>query len=411
MIFLRPEHEFLRLVAMAAPDWPALVALAPQLEDWGYLRGLAEAHQLGGVLSARLLAGELDGLCQAEVRRDCTERQAALRQQQAGWFRESQGDAISRLEAARVRYVVFRGGHTEAFYGLGEDWARARNHLDILTHPDDYAGACAVAEGMGRDPSVRGWSAPWQAVGVLGARWFVNLFTVPPGWEFVDASCLWDRRMHDGASRGELVGGLAGTVPEPSRHFAALASETLVSLAWNEEALTLAKLARLYNLTQRPGFDWRAVWSHLRVGEDSLGYSEWRRLRPGLAAGDRERISHYDEALRAAGTIGLLARVYPIPSEQAARAEGLVARCDPHLVAFDPRYYADPHGQGNPVRGGPMHYLRLRLGPAASVEELVFGTQTALEARLERGVFEPVERYTEALRVPHRFAHAVNAAG
>jgi len=404
MPFARPEHEVLRLVAMTDPDWERLRSLLSGGLDWDYMRQAALLHQLDGVLAWRCLDERLADACPEAVREDCEGYQQRLAEMNGDWPAEVEA-VLSRLQAYGVRYVVFRGPVTYALYGMGDAWPRVLNHIDVVTHPDDYEAAASAAESMGRDPAVRNWSAPWQSVGGIGASFFCSLFTIPPGYDYVHGECLWDRRFVESRRRCRLIGGVEAWVPEPSRHFAALAYSTLADLSFVPERLTVNNLARLHNLSRQEGFSWETVWQHLRVTfseslEPSFTYGPHRaeRLREHpdpVIRGDGPLQLGCDEAVGAAWTISRVAEVYDIEAEALARAQAILAVQEPYFPAFDPDYYEEsPHRDGNPIRDQVVYHLVCKWGSLPPLEQFLFAQPEPVttRGRIDSGLYQVLAR-------------------
>jgi len=397
-VFRQPEHEFQRIAVLASPDWQALQLLGRLGLDW---RRLWHVPQLDGVMCWRILDPHMDGIVPEAAREECRGHLDALAHQQWEWPDDVRA-ILSRLEKYKVRHVVFRGAVTYGLYRMSPEWPRRQNHIDVITHPEDYEAAASAAESLGRDPDVRQWKAPWETVGVIGTPFHCCLFTVPPGFEYVHGTCLWDSRLVDSRRRSALVGDVEAWVPDPSRHFAVLAFGVLIGIVYVPEPLTMNNLARLYNLSRQPDFSWDTVWEHLRVSfsetlEPTFTFGPYREVR---ADTDATWQLGCDEAVGAAWVIAHLADAYEIAPGALAKAQAILARQQPYFPVFDPDAYAtSPHARGNPLRHEPMRDMICRWASLPMTEELLFcGVDPVnTRGRIAAGMYDAIKKNVRSL--------------
>lgn len=168
MTFATPEREFLRLAALANPDWTALRHIARTALDYGALRDLALLHQLDGVIAWRLKSPELDGTVPNIVRDDCAGYLAWLHQANQPYC-AAVVEVLTRLTEAGVEFAVLGGPWQYAPLGITDEWCREWQDIDIHVHADDptvFAQARAAVSAHWRQQ----WEYWWACDYAPGVR-------------------------------------------------------------------------------------------------------------------------------------------------------------------------------------------------------------------------------------------------
>jgi hypothetical protein len=163
MTFATNEREFLRIAAMAKPDWGELARLCRTAMDYGLLRRTALLHQLDGVVAWRLLDARLDGIVPNIVRDDC--------QQYLDWcngWGSRYWDAISpiieQLDDADITYVFHGGPAIYAVLGI-PNWPRCWLDIDLCIRSSADKETTDFLADLGIDAIHKG--PQWHRVGLL----------------------------------------------------------------------------------------------------------------------------------------------------------------------------------------------------------------------------------------------------
>jgi len=159
MRFSIPEHELLRLLALASPDWETVVSLAstramwggPLTLDWPTAFRLGDAHQLGGVIRWRSLAPELDGLCLERVREDARAELARLEERRAAWISDLH-TMLDPIEEAGIPYLYMGSPVGDARHG-DTYWPRDFPKVG-MDFPDRARGKVEAVRARLRRPSM-----------------------------------------------------------------------------------------------------------------------------------------------------------------------------------------------------------------------------------------------------------------
>ena len=278
-VFSTPEREFLRLCAMAKPDWPAMIAIARTALSYGELRGLAGLHQLDGVVAWRLLDERMDGVAPNIVRQDC-QRYLDHLDGQAGKL-TALGALSERLTEQGVRYAIMGGPMQYAPLGI-EHWPRTWHHFHIYADADSELALEEIAAGI--DAHAVRVDADWWRCATAGIE--IELWAVLPG----ELSMPWlDGDFETVATENVL--GINLPRLSATRLFLHLARETYGAVFEEATRLPLWGLARLSAWSDMPDFSWNDALGLLekldalpsRIGGPSPG----RMIRWTLAAAAR----------------------------------------------------------------------------------------------------------------------------
>jgi hypothetical protein len=98
-VFKGAEHEFLRMAALAQPDWEGIRSLIQEGISWEALEEVGARHQLDGVLSWRLLAPELGGTVPTAAQERRRSRLADLSTMKAPWQEQQNTLRKSKVES------------------------------------------------------------------------------------------------------------------------------------------------------------------------------------------------------------------------------------------------------------------------------------------------------------------------
>jgi len=126
-IFSTPEREFLRVAAIANPDWNLLRELGARVKDW---REVWSDGQLHGVMCWRILDPQMDGIVPEEVREECRGHLEWLEESNRVYHEDCEV-FLGRLDSLNIPYVIMGGPPQYAYLGLNT-WPRQWDDLDIL---------------------------------------------------------------------------------------------------------------------------------------------------------------------------------------------------------------------------------------------------------------------------------------
>lgn len=252
-VFQRGEHEFLRLAALANPDWQALKDLAQGSLDWTYLREQALLHQLDGVVPWRCIAPELDGFVPELVQEESQGNLAHLDSARGAWV-ETASAVAERLREHNVTFYYWGFPTPYGLLGMDPDtWPRAGTSLSFTSSPADFDALVAALRSLAR-------------VVVMGGIW-VSEVRMPNGM-VVHADCLAppeaatdeysftysDGWMH--LARPKTVYGVELPILPAEAQIVRRAFEINRAIE-SPTPLSLGELAHIANLiASTPAFDW-----------------------------------------------------------------------------------------------------------------------------------------------------------
>jgi len=255
-VFQRDEQEFLRICAMAAPDWAALRGMATGQFNWDYLRTTALAHQLGGVVPWRLLDERMDGVAPNIVRDDCQQYLDYLDGAGAIWRAKAQV-ALAPLVAAGIPYVDVGSRPCYALLGM-DHWPREWDDIDVYIPSARWYDAQAAL-----GPATPGVGSYFIFERENPDDLKMEILSRPPEFDrFPEGLSGW-HRLFENARTYTLCGG-ASPVPEPELWLWVLARRTYDSISCMGAPLPLWALARLANVTALPGFSWEKLLAHMQ---------------------------------------------------------------------------------------------------------------------------------------------------
>ena len=247
MIFSTPEREFLRLSAMAEPDWPAMTRIARTALHYGELRRLALLHQLDGVVAWRLLDERMDGIAPNIVRDDC--------QRYMDWvdgYNQSYWSAVSsvltNLDKLGIRYAI-QGGPAQ-YLPLGiTHWPRTWDGLQLDLDITENHIAAVVQD---LNATVKQWGPRhWELLLPNELHCDVTAYPTDDDPYYEGATWTpWDRPL-----RPVSVLGLDCYVADPTIYLAQLAVDTWLNVAIHSSPLSLWLIARLAAWLNHPAFD------------------------------------------------------------------------------------------------------------------------------------------------------------
>lgn len=249
MPFSTREREFLRLAALADPDWATMQVLLSAGLDYESLKRDALAHQLDGVVAWRLLDERVAELVPASAREDCQRRLDWLAEYNRIYWEEVQG-FCAMLKERDIEHAV-QGGPAQ-YAPLGIDvWPRTWGDADIAVRISTEAEMQAIADASGAVKVTRWSSDAWLLHFPGGTR--IDLENTLPWFDGVKTT--W--KEWQSPSINVSVFGVEIMIRELAQYVLYMASSTRRSMIHAAARLPLWGLARLANWIARPDWSWK----------------------------------------------------------------------------------------------------------------------------------------------------------
>ena len=396
-VFKRAEHEFLRIAAMANPDWGALAALTHEPAfaagpggeaGWQYVMNRANEHQLGGVVRWRFLDEHLDGVCPDWVREEARGHLTELDAGADAW-KIPASRIIDRLNQSGIPWLLSGSLPCYALYRGLEDWPRQMDDIDIYIPSSLYREAQgALSEfGISAYSPLSPYLASPEIHPDLPSPFFLEVLTYPSAYDYSRDAIRGDAAMFRDI-RTISVGGVDLPVPAPPAWVAMLAYRTYgAALEWEGNPLPLAALARIHNIAVcNPPFDWEGLVTllqHFRAKTERRIEATASAFRGAPASEEPTLLRRSCLSLIVLYVLQLADQAYQfVPAEFWARVETVFGKWSPPLILG---LVGADHG---PSRGYATWFEWV--GPA-DVETICFqhyGT-TGAAARVAAGLWKP----------------------
>ncbi len=343
MTFSTPEREFLRLAAMAQPDWQAMRQIAITALDYGVLRRTALLHQLDGVVAWRLIDERLEGVVPELVRQRSQSYLDWLHAAQYSvWNRFDQ--CCLKLKEVGIRFAVTSGPIQYAMINIPycpREWRNIHIELEAKSEADmERAAKLIGGEAFKHFPA-------WYELTLSDL--VIDISSSLKPWE-TNAPIAWDK-----VSTVKLMG-FEWPVLSPAEWIAYMAYDTWKSYTGEATRLSIWQLARLEN------------WA--------VSYPEWlldaERVLAGYESTTPPGKPELSDVARIAWVLKMAARVYGIELPSLPETK-------PALKSY-----------GHHFRGGRQReviYHEIDWKDNLSDEALLFDMSEGIEARQKAGIW------------------------